>query len=260
MPRGAYVEPTSRLAVWSLRFTVLGAATMLLTPPAALMDWIDGNQAIAALAVGAMVVAVGLALALTAGVVIWFSGYRGARFAVAAGLLAALFLAYPVAIGLQGFVLPRINDITTDPDDPPAFDVVASVRPASANPTAYPREFYALQRAAYPGLRALEIDLPPEDVNEILSEFVANHRWRVLDQADYRGPQGEGRIELVARSLLFGFRDDIVLRARTVGGRTRIDMRSASRYGRHDFGVNARRVDAALEELRVAARRAQAGR
>jgi uncharacterized protein (DUF1499 family) len=46
-----------------------------------------------------------------------------------------------------------------------------------------------------------------------------------------------------------GFRDDVVVRIRVLRGDVRIDIRSASRYGRHDFGMNARRVRNLAEEI-----------
>ncbi|WP_439575184.1 DUF1499 domain-containing protein [Phreatobacter sp.] len=257
MRRHVLIEPTSRLAVWSLRLTVVGIGVALVALLAARTDRLDGAQAAAALAAGLGVTAAGVVAAALAGMLIWFSGYRGARYAVAAMLLGLATLAYPVASLAIGIGHPALNDITTDPADPPAFDIAASARPATANPVAYPAAFAPLQRRLYPEIRPLEIDLPPEDVNEIIAELVAGRGWRVLDRLDYRGPDREGRFEMVHRSLIMGFRDDIVIRVRAVDGRARIDMRSAARYGRQDFGVNARRVVAALDDLRVAARRAQ---
>ena len=46
-----------------------------------------------------------------------------------------------------------------------------------------------------------------------------------------------------------GFRDDVVVRIRAVGQGARVDVRSASRYGRHDFGANAARVKALLDDI-----------
>lgn len=47
-----------------------------------------------------------------------------------------------------------------------------------------------------------------------------------------------------SRSLLWGFPDYTTLRARTVEGGTEIAFLARLRFGRKDFGVNARRVDA----------------
>ena len=46
-----------------------------------------------------------------------------------------------------------------------------------------------------------------------------------------------------------GFRDDVVVRVRPTSDGTRIDVRSASRYGRHDLGTNAQRVRALIEDI-----------
>ncbi|MBZ0146911.1 MAG: DUF1499 domain-containing protein, partial [Pseudorhodoplanes sp.] len=59
----------------------------------------------------------------------------------------------------------------------------------------------------------------------------------------------EGRIEAVARTPIMGFRDDIVIRVRTAPDGARIDVRSASRYGRHDFGTNAARIRSLLDDI-----------
>ena len=42
---------------------------------------------------------------------------------------ASLLLAYPAYLGYRAYRLPMINDITTDPIDPPRFDVLARLRP-----------------------------------------------------------------------------------------------------------------------------------
>jgi hypothetical protein len=46
-----------------------------------------------------------------------------------------------------------------------------------------------------------------------------------------------------------GFRDDVAVRIRAIGQGARVDVRSASRYGRHDFGTNAARVRVLLDDI-----------
>jgi uncharacterized protein (DUF1499 family) len=61
------------------------------------------------------------------------------------------------------------------------------------------------------------------------------------------------RIEATATTRLFGFKDDIVVRIRPAPQGSRLDIRSVSRVGRSDLGVNAQRIRAylaKLEELR----------
>jgi Protein of unknown function (DUF1499) len=46
-----------------------------------------------------------------------------------------------------------------------------------------------------------------------------------------------------------GFRDDVVVRIRPAREGARVDVRSASRYGRSDLGVNAARIRALIEDI-----------
>jgi uncharacterized protein (DUF1499 family) len=62
-----------------------------------------------------------------------------------------------------------------------------------------------------------------------------------------------GRIEASDRSRWFGFTDDIVIRVAATDSGSRIDLRSSSRLGRSDFGVNAARIRAYLSALRASA-------
>ena len=50
------------------------------------------------------------------------------------------------------------------------------------------------------------------------------------------------RIEATDTTLLFGFKDDVVVRIRPQDGGSRVDVRSVSRVGGSDVGTNARRV------------------
>ncbi len=53
----------------------------------------------------------------------------------------------------------------------------------------------------------------------------------------------EGRIEAVATSGLYGFKDDVVVRIlESENGQSMIDIRSKSRVGKSDLGQNAKRI------------------
>jgi uncharacterized protein (DUF1499 family) len=56
-------------------------------------------------------------------------------------------------------------------------------------------------------------------------------------------------LEAKDTSLLFGFKDDLVVRLTGTAEGTRIDARSRSRVERSDLGVNAKRVRTFLREL-----------
>jgi hypothetical protein len=53
----------------------------------------------------------------------------------------------------------------------------------------------------------------------------------------------------VARTLIMGFRDDVVVRVRGGEDGSRIDVRSSSRYGSFDFGSNAARVRSLINDI-----------
>jgi len=69
--------------------------------------------------------------------------------------------------------------------------------------------------------------------------------WKIVD-----AEKGEGRIEATDRTFWFGFTDDIVIRIIPNGAGSRIDVRSASRVGKSDLGVNAKRIRAFMRLMR----------
>jgi uncharacterized protein (DUF1499 family) len=73
-------------------------------------------------------------------------------------------------------------------------------------------------------------------------------RWNVT-----ASDPASGRIEASQASFWFGFVDDIVIRVTAAGEGSRIDIRSVSRQGKGDLGVNADRVRAYLAALKAAA-------
>jgi hypothetical protein len=93
-----------------------------------------------------------------------------------------------------------------------------------------------------------------EEAYELVADTVAKLKWRIAAAEPPTGkPARSGRLEATDRTLLVGFPDDVVVRVEGSGARTRIDVRSASRYGRFDFGQNAARVRRFLAEVRLRA-------
>ena len=61
----------------------------------------------------------------------------------------------------------------------------------------------------------------------------------------------EGRIDATETTFWYGFKDDILIRVLPDEAGVRIDVRSVSRVGLSDLGVNAKRVRDLLDELEV---------
>jgi uncharacterized protein (DUF1499 family) len=139
---------------------------------------------------------------------------------------------------------------TVDGEFTTTEDVAAAVRKeAGENPVVYEGARIAeQQRRAYPDLLPLTLALaPPTAFNRAL-DTAQRMGWTIVAADD-----AAGRIEASDRSRWFGFTDDIVIRVTASGAGSRIDLRSSSRLGRSDFGVNAARIGSYLAALRAAA-------
>lgn len=168
-----------------------------------------------------------------------------AALAIAAGtyLPGHVFRARAAAV-------PAIHDITTDTQNPPPFEAVVPLRGEEANPVEYAGEEVAeQQRAAYPHLAPVTLELPREQALARALEAAESLGWRIVDVDEPRG-----RIEATDTTFFFGFKDDVVIRVSADAAdpdRSRIDVRSISRVGRSDVGANARRIERFLEQLQA---------
>jgi uncharacterized protein (DUF1499 family) len=243
-------EPVSKLATWSRRLALFAIAVVLLVIVIVNLGFLDPVPAIASLAGSLFFAFVAMVLAFGAFVVIWRQGSRGLGLAVSALAIGLAMLAYPAYLAVLFYRLPPVNDITTDPVDPPRFEAIARLRPRGANPIAYPgAAALKLQRTAYPDIEPLLVSTTPLEAYEAALAVITKRKWRIVDLRPPQTGRREGRIEAVARTPIMGFRDDIVVRVRAAEDGARIDMRSASRYGQHDFGANAKRIRSLSEDI-----------
>lgn len=174
---------------------------------------------------------------------------RSGRALAVRGLALSAAVVVALAIGAsRGSGLPRINDITTDVSDPPVFVAALDEEPNRGRDMSYPGESFAVQQqAAYPDLAALVVeDAPDVAYDKVRSVLAGMPRLRITGES-----REEGRIEATETSRLFRFQDDVVVRVRPFeGGGSRIDVRSKSRDGKGDLGVNAERIRTILALVR----------
>ena len=257
-------ETISRLAVWARRVALFSLAATFIAVIIVRSGALDIVPALSTLGGALFLAAVAIMLSLGAGAVIWRDGIGGGRYAVTAFLIGFALIAYPAYLGIRATRLPAIYDITTDPIDPPQFDAIARLRPRDANPITYEGLYAAeLQHAAYSDIEPDDTTATPQEAYDAAMKVIAKRKWRVVDArppqappprpVDARnagaGPARDGVIEAVARSLILGFRDDVMVRIRATSDGARIDVRSASRYGRHDLGDNAARVRSLIDDI-----------
>ena len=163
--------------------------------------------------------------------------------AIVCGVLALLIAgvtAYvPWSLRQTAQRVPPIHDISTDTDNPPSFVRLVAARKPTDHPTTYDGpEVAALQKKGYPDIMPIVLKASASRVFEESKTVLARMGMKIVDAEPI-----QGRIEATDTSLLFGFEDDLVVRiVPAADGTVRVDVRSKSRVGRSDLGINAHRI------------------
>jgi uncharacterized protein (DUF1499 family) len=243
-------EPMSRFAIWARRMALFSLVAVVVSIIIVRSEWLDIGPAITSFVVALLPSIVALGLAVGALVVIWTDGLRGLGRTLAAMAIAMALLAYPTYLAYRAYKLPWLYDITTDPIDPPRYEALARLRPREANPIAYAGLYAAeQQRTAYPDIEPLDEDATPEVAFKVALAVITKRKWIIIDRRPPQPTRREGHIEAVARTLIMGLRDDIVVRVRGGPDGSRIDVRSSSRFGSFDFGSNAARIRSLVDDI-----------
>ncbi len=224
---------------------MLSAAAALLAGPAYRGSVLSLGSAFLVLRWATIAAIAGAGLALLAGGLLWLAGARrGRAITVAAIVVNALVAGPPLYLYRQAQSLPNIHDISTDTFDPPRFVAVLPLRQGARNPVDYQAETGEQQRRGYPDIVPLVLAVPPAQAFERAERIARAMGWQIVAAVP-----DELRIEATATTLLFGFKDDVVIRIRPQGHGSLVDMRSLSRIGGSDIGTNARRIRSFLDEL-----------
>ena len=245
-------QPPSRLAIWSRRIALFSLAATFIAIIVVRSGALEIVPALSTLGGALALAMLAILLAFGAAVSIWKDGVGGIGEAVTGLLIGLALITYPLYVGVKAYKLPAIYDITTDPIDPPRFDVIARLRPRDANSVTYAGLYTAeQQRVAYSDIEPDLTDASPQEAYAAVLKVINKRKWPIVDA---RPPQEtaprDGRIEAVARTPVLGFPiDDVSVRIRATADGARIDVRSASRYGRHDLGSNAARVRALIDDV-----------
>lgn len=247
-----YVVKEAHEARWARRIAVFFLQLLILT--AILHHFFDLSTPAALNLIGVSVLGLGLAvlIAIVSLIRIWFGGQTGAANDFAAIIVGLIGLAIPGYFMSQAVTLPELNDIQTSPADPLQFTVLLEQRPGDANPlTAPSAEQAQLQAEAYGNIGPIVVDRPAAAVFTVVNEAVNQLGWTVVVN-EAPGESGVGRIEATDSSLIMGFTDDVVIRVKGDDASAVVDIRSASRYGTHDGGANAARIQTFEEEVNAA--------
>jgi len=236
-------QPLSKPAVWGLILGLLAIATIVASGVGYRLGWWHFTRGLQVSEWATYGAAVALVLS---GIGLIQARPRAARRGLVMAVLGLLVALVPLGMALQWEVAsrttPAINDISTDTADAPVFWDMP-------NPTDYPGAKSAeLQREAYPDLAPLKLGLKPEDAFAQALSVAQAKGWTIVASVP-----GEGRIEATSSSLLYGFTDEVIVRVKAAEGGALVDVRSRSRLGRIDRGVNARRIRDYMASLQARA-------
>jgi uncharacterized protein (DUF1499 family) len=247
-----YVVKEAYEAKWARRTAVFFLQLLILTVILHRFAGLGTPAAINLVGVSVVGMALAVIVALISLIRIWFGGQTGAGNNFAAIAVGLVGLALPVYFLSKAVLLPPLTDIQTSPGAPLQFTALIQQRPADANPVTSPDPDKAkLQAEAYPDIGPMFLERSAPVVYALVSEAVDRLGWTVVVN-ETPGESGVGRIEATDSTMIMGFTDDVVVQVRGNDANTLVDIRSASRYGMHDFGTNAERIRDFYSEVNTA--------
>jgi fatty-acyl-CoA synthase len=175
------------------------------------------------------------------------------NIAITAATLTALGWLYDYAAKS-----PPVHDVATDWVEPLTFsDATMARRGRGAQPVDL-EPVVAIDRGAFAGRPVSEINAEacPAARPVIVEKAPAEAFAAARAAAEAAGMQitvagaANGRIEAVATSPIYGFRDDVVIRVRQHAAGSRIDARAVARERDADFGANCERISGLMAALR----------
>jgi len=241
------LETDSRVATISLALGVVGAVAFAAGPALAQLEAASALTAFRVFGVGLLL---GLLALLFGAIGLWrtrpVTGRRGRGPALVGTALGLLPVAVVAAVVGSAGRAPAINDITTNPDDPPRFRAAQTDDANTGRDLSYPGEAFArAQRSGYPDLAPIRVAGAPDEVYRRCLTVAQDLGWKLTVE-----DPATGVFEAIDVTSIFRFVDDIAVRVRAAGDGTVIDVRSKSRDGKGDLGANATRIRAFRDAIR----------
>jgi len=233
---------TTMAAGWSRRTAAFSAVLLITVWTGHHFGLVETPAYLWVLALVALLAAFALLFAGWAFARLWNFGDQGGRDLTAGALIALLVLAPYAVASWWALTFPPLSDISTDLETAPAL---ADGRIFAATPGEW-----RLQTQAYPLVKGRRYDLPFSEAVVMVQKVLRRQGWKnstmpVLENGDAR----ELLITAAASSFALELPVDVAIRVAGNEEISVIDMRSASRYGRHDLGDNADRIVRFLKEL-----------
>jgi hypothetical protein len=238
-------ERWSAAAWWCRRSAVFSVMLAVVAILAHRLGFIDTEPFLYVLAVVAGLALLALVFAIQGFQRVWYLGDRGGGDLTLGVLVAALMLT-PFAIAAWlALHFPPLDQATTDLEDPPAL---ARHTPGAPPVGALDIDQVILHQEAYPSLTGRRYAAPIDQVAVAVEKLMESRGW-VTTVPVSATDDIEFVIDTVAAVPVLAIPLDVAIRLTDEGNATYIDMRSASRFGPRDLGVNAWLIDDFLTEL-----------
>ena len=254
-----------RTGAWAPRLAILALLLTVGGVLAALIGAVGSGQGAWHFRIGFLVLRIAFFAAI-AGALLALVGLILARRRRSGKLLAQNLVALVVGLGFLLYLgslvqtarsVPPIHDIATDLQDVPTFTTL-KIRddnlkniPDLGDPGLKALDpesrWKAIQRRSYPDIGPLRVSSPVAATLDRAASLAKARGWDIA-----RIDPAAGIIEATDTSRFFRFKDDVVIRVRPdpAGAGSIVDMRSISRVGGSDIGVNAKRIRAFLDDLK----------
>lgn len=234
----------SYLAVWGFRLAVFSAHIVVFT--VLMHRYASSSTAVALnlLEIGFFAATVAFFISIIASIQIWNGILMGLGRSLAAILLSLLVLAWPLSMLPIYLMTPKLYDVSTDIKSPPKFEALERIRRFGANSTDFVE-----QEPFDSDIRPLRIFKSGQDSFDLVRQLVIKRKWEIISDKPSRARGGESIIEAVDRSFLLAVPDDIVIRIRSKGRQSILDIRSQTRFGSFDLGRNQQRIRSFLDDF-----------
>ncbi len=277
---GYFERRKSKAAEWCLRIALICVPYFLLTVLMHRSQSVTTEQAFWLIAFGVVMLSTSLLLGLRATADLWEKGYKGGQ-ATVNGMVIAILMLIPLGIQLAyALENPQLSDVATNVFEPPLYLAAREEHASHGEAASEIYDSYQVRQivSAYPELVARRYEAPPERIANSVMDLLERWHWPVVSSrnlpaqltADEAEPEGElagseGEIGQIAgtgedqspvisiqaraRSMIMKLPSEVIVRLTPDGDTTLVDMRSSSDWSSHDFGVNARFINAFLTAL-----------
>jgi len=176
------------------------------------------------------------------------------RRSLAALLISLATMGAFIYLGGQAKKAPPIHEAATDWREPMMFsDAVMRSRGPEANPveaspvaaTMGGKPMSDVNEQTCPGAKPVLLPKPQAEAYAAAKAALTAKGLEIVTD-----DPASGRLEAVATSFWYGFKDDLMVRVQPDGSGSRIDIRSISRVGVSDLGQNCKRVTALVAAMR----------